>query len=183
MGRIIAATLLFGASLASAESTDFSQGWAAYERKDYATAIRYLVMAADEGDPRAARALADINERGLGTPKDTEQAFRWRRLADELGRGSQGAPVTGSDEDRDYWRHRALDAEKREWQAREEARKEQEAARKRTYRAPPSTSMYWGYGGHPGWYDPFWGPGWGYGPRWGHGGPGITFGFGQYYRW
>lgn len=59
---------LFLAGAVFAESPDYSEGWAAYQRQDYTTAIRYLVMAADAGDARAARALADIHERGLGTP-------------------------------------------------------------------------------------------------------------------
>lgn len=180
--RWLAASLLM-AGTALAESPDYSEGWAAYQRQDYATAIRYLVMAADAGDARAASALAEINERGLGTPVDREQAFRWRRLAEELSVGKTAAPRAEAD-DPDIWRKRALEAEKREWEAREALRK-QEEERKRAARPPyRSNELYWGYGS--GFYDPFWGPywgpRWGYGPGWGHG-PGITFGFTQRYRW
>jgi hypothetical protein len=169
---------------AAAQSPDFRQGWEAYQSKDYSTAIRFLVMAADEGDARAALALADIHERGLGTPRDPEQAARWRRLADQLG----GVQPSGDETDEQFWRRRALEAEKREWQHREEIRRLEADKRK----APPrevrrSQSLHWGYGyGYgPRFHDPFWGPGWGWGPAWGWGypGPGIHFGYSQGWIW
>jgi len=169
---------------AAAGSPDFRQGWEAYQQKDYATAIRFLVMAADGGDARAAQALADIHERGLGTPRDAGQAARWRQLADELG----GVKPADDESDEQFWRRRALEAEKREWQQREEIRRLEAGKRK----APPrdvrrSQSLYWGYGYGfgPRYYDPFWGPGWGWGPgwRWGYPGPGIHFGFSQGWSW
>jgi len=185
MRSIWALGALFLAGAVFAESPDYSEGWAAYQRQDYTTAIRYLVMAADAGDARAARALADIHERGLGTPVDREQAFRWRRLAEELSVGKTAA-TRAEVEDPDVWRKRALEAEKREWEAREALRKQDEARKRAEQRqAYRSNEFYWGYGS--GFYDPFWGPGywgprWGYGPGWGYG-SGITFGFTQRYRW
>jgi hypothetical protein len=168
------------------ESPDFRQGWEAYQRKDYATAIRFLVMAADEGDPRAARALADIHERGLGTPRDVEQAQRWRRMADELA----GPAPAGDEDDAEFWRRRAMEAEKREWQNREEIRRLETEKRK----PPPhdvrrSQSFHWGYGYGPRFHDPFrgpgwgWGPGFGWGPSWGYPGSGIHFGYSQGWYW
>lgn len=190
MRRTLLATLLLLSGAVCADSPDYREGWAAYQRQDYTTAIRYLVMAADAGDPRAATALADIHERGLGTPKDSEQAFRWRRLAEELGGTKVAARRTDDDGDAEIWRKRALEAEKRDWESREALRKKEEE-RKRAAQPPyRSNELYWGYGS--GYYDPFWGPGWGgwgpgwgYGPSWrhGYGGPGITFGFTQRYRW
>lgn len=167
------------------ESPDFRQGWDAYLRKDYGTAIRFLVMAADEGEARAARALADIHERGLGTPRDPEQAQRWRRLAGEL---SGEAPAGSDASEAEFWRQRALEAEKREWQGREEIRRLESEKRK----APPrdarrSQSFHWGYGVGPRFHDPFWGPYWGpgfgWGPYGGWPGSGIHFGFSQGWHW
>jgi uncharacterized protein len=62
----------------------YPEGLEAYERGDYARALRELVPAAD-ADPRAASLLADIHARGLGTPPDAQQALMWRRRAAELG--------------------------------------------------------------------------------------------------
>lgn len=189
MRHTLLATLLLFAGSAWSDSPDYREGWEAYQRQDYTTAIRYLVMAADAGDARAAAALADIHERGLGTPRDSEQAFRWRRLAEELGGTKAAVERSGDGADAEFWRKRALEAEKRDWDAREALRKEEEQRRRAERRAQRSNELYWGYGS--GYYDPFWGPGWGWGPSWGYGpgwrhgygGPGITFGFTQRYRW
>lgn len=168
---------------AQAESPDFRRGWDAYVQRDYVTALRYLVMAADGGDPRAAEALAEIHERGLGTPRDPEQAFRWRRKAEEL----RGA---GRDVDEaEYWRERALEAEKRQWQQREDARRQHDERRRRQSHPPAVHSqLYWGYGigGGPGFCGPYWDPRWGPGYYgWGpyRPGPHVTFGFSQWYAW
>lgn len=60
---------------------DVDAGLVALDRRDYATAIRTLLESTAGGDPRAAAALADIHERGLGVPRDDAQALRWRRIA------------------------------------------------------------------------------------------------------
>jgi len=187
--RLIATWLLLcAASAADAQSADYRQGWDAYLRKDYPTAMRLLVEAADAGDAQAATALAEIHERGLGTAKDPQQAAQWRRLAQDLGGGKTTSALDG-DDDPDYWKKRALDAEKRSWAAQEEMRKQEEA--RNSAPRPSSRSQFsWGYStGGPRYYDPFWGPAWGYGygPGWGHpwGHPhsGLNFGFSQGYRW
>lgn len=76
------ATLICAVSFAV--RADYERGAEALRRGDHAQALRMLVAAAD-GDARAAALLADMHERGLGTPRDAEQAFRWRRVAAELG--------------------------------------------------------------------------------------------------
>lgn len=189
MRRMLLALALLFAGPVFADSPDYRQGWDAYQRQDYATAIRYLVMAADAGDPRAALTLAEINERGLGTAKDPEQAFQWRRLAKELGGAKSAAQRADDGGDAEFWRKRALEAEKRDWESAEALRKKDKELQQAT-RAPYTyNQFYWGYG--TGYYDPFWGPAWGWGPGWGYGpgwgrgygGPGITFGFSQSHRW
>jgi hypothetical protein len=185
--RILAVSgVVWAAAAAAGESPDFRHGWDAYQRNDYTTAIRFLVMAAEEGDARAARALADIHERGLGTPRDSEQAQRWRRMAGEL----DGATPAGEETEAEFWRRRARESERREWQNREEIRRLESEKRK----PPPrdvrrSQSFHWGYGVGPRYYDPFWGPGWGWGPgfgwgpSWGYPGSGIRFGYSQGWTW
>lgn len=179
--------LLLAAAAANAQTPEYREGWNAYLRQDYATAMRLLVIAADAGDAQAAGALAEINERGLGTPKDPQQAAQWRRLAEELGGGKAPAPV--ADTDPDYWKKRALEAEKRDWADREALRKQEEARRYVPPTPVPQSQFSWGYSiGGPRYYDPFWGPGWygygpGWGPRWGHPHSHFGFGFSQGYRW
>ena len=189
--RRIATSLLLcaAAAAANAQTAEYRQGWDAYLRQDYPTAIRLLVIAADAGDADAATALADIHERGLGTAKDPQQAAQWRRLAQDQGGGKTSSALDG-DDDPDFWKKRALDAEKRDWAAREELRK-QEEARKSAPRPPSAASRFsWGYSiGGPRYYDPFWGPGLGYGygpgwgPRWGYPHSGFGFGFSQGFGW
>lgn len=80
--KLLAVTVLCLVSTGS--RADFDSGAEAVRRGDHAAALRFLVPAADR-DARAAALLADLHERGLGTPRDPEQAFRWRRLAAEQG--------------------------------------------------------------------------------------------------
>lgn len=172
---------LFLCGVAHAELPELARGWEAYERHDYATAIRYLVMAADAGDLRAAEALAEIHERGLGTPPDPEQAFRWRRLADELRASGRSAAAD------DDWHRRALEADRRQWKQREEARRSHEERQRQSRQPHGGSQFYWGYGiGGPGFYGPHWDPRWGLGYYGFHPyrpAPGITFGFSQWYVW
>lgn len=71
--------------LSAAPTTDLDAGLAARDRGDHATALRLLGAAARGTDPRAAVALADIHERGIGVPRDHVESLRWRRLAAERG--------------------------------------------------------------------------------------------------
>lgn len=183
---------------ATAWADDYEEGYDAYKRGDVNTAIRYLTMAASEGDARAAAALAEIHERGVGTRKDSEQATRWRMLANEL-RGSSGdsmSPTTGAppsvpapapvnapernaastaSEVRPDLAGEIVQAE-RDREAREQAARQ--TRRSYAYNTQRSFSFGYGYGspfgygyGSPfGYYDPFWGPNIGY-----------NFGFGP--RW
>lgn len=92
---------------------DFDAANTALQRRDFALAIRLLVEAADGGDSRAAATLADLHERGLGTPRDADQAIRWRRLAAEQGHAesalrlghafARGDGVARSDQEAKRW--------------------------------------------------------------------------------
>lgn len=71
--------------LRAAPSTDLGAGLTALDRGDHAAALRLLGAAAGGTDPRAAAALADIHERGLGVPRDHAESLRWRQMAAERG--------------------------------------------------------------------------------------------------
>ena len=97
----------------SSALADFDAASSALQRRDFPLAIRLLVQAADGGDSRAAATLADLHERGLGTPRDADQAVRWRRLAAEKGNAdsalrlghafARGDGVSRSDEEAKRW--------------------------------------------------------------------------------
>lgn len=71
--------------LHAAPQTDLDAGLSALGRGDHAAALRLLVPVARGADPRAAAALAEIHERGLGVPRDHAEALRWRVMAAERG--------------------------------------------------------------------------------------------------
>ena len=58
---------------------------AAYERQDYATALRLLKPLADQGNPAAQFNLGFMYANGRGVPKDDAQAVKWYRLAADQG--------------------------------------------------------------------------------------------------
>lgn len=79
--RMLLAAACFASALAQA---GYDEGANAYQRGDYARALRELVPAADV-DARAAGLLASMYERGLGATADARQALLWLRRAGELG--------------------------------------------------------------------------------------------------
>ncbi len=64
-------------------------GWdeaaAAYQRGDYATAVRELRPLAEQGNARAQRALGFMYDTGRGAPQDDARAVKWYRKAAEQG--------------------------------------------------------------------------------------------------
>jgi hypothetical protein len=169
---VASASALSLALVGEALAADLSEAEAAMRRGDATTGIRMLVEAASDGDARAAHALAEIHERGIGTPVDPDQAFRWRQLARELGYVAPPAPVAVPD--------RAPKAAPPAPGRNDERRREWRAEAPRAWSG-------WGWGGPFG-YDPFFGPAWGpaygygWGPGWG-GGPSIRFGYSQGWVW
>lgn len=71
--------------LHAAAPTDLETGLSSLDRGDHAAALRLLGPVARGADPRAAAALAEIHERGLGVPRDHAEALRWRLMAAERG--------------------------------------------------------------------------------------------------
>ena len=59
--------------------------YVAYDRADYATALKVWQAAADQGDKEAQTNLGEIYERGLGGTPDYEKAAMWYRKAADQG--------------------------------------------------------------------------------------------------
>ncbi|ANX03401.1 hypothetical protein PG2T_03795 [Immundisolibacter cernigliae] len=67
---------------ATATSED---GWAAYERGDYATALRVFRTLAERGDTNAQNSLGVMYNNGIGVTTNHAEAAKWYRLAAEQG--------------------------------------------------------------------------------------------------
>jgi len=74
-------TLVFTAALAG----DLEDGVAAYEQKDYATALAKFRSAAQQGVSEAQYNLALMFEDGKGVAQDYKEAVRWYQLAAKQG--------------------------------------------------------------------------------------------------
>ncbi len=64
---------------------DFEAGMEAYDRGDYATALKEWRPLAEQGDANAQFNLGSMYEYGEGVPQDDKEAARWFRLAAEQG--------------------------------------------------------------------------------------------------
>jgi TPR repeat protein len=83
---IIAIAVLFvGLSLGTPAYADFQKGWDAYDRKDYATALKEWEPLADQGDVFAQSSLGGMYRDGLGVIQDYKKAVKWYRLAADQG--------------------------------------------------------------------------------------------------
>ncbi len=63
----------------------FGEGIAAYERGDYATALKEFRPLAEQGDASAQFSVGTMYESGLGVPQDFAEAAKWYRKAAEQG--------------------------------------------------------------------------------------------------
>lgn len=77
--------LLLCAVFTSHALADFNDGVLAFRAKDYETAAALWKPLAEEGDPKAQTNLGLLYARGLGVPKDGEQALHWFEMAAEQG--------------------------------------------------------------------------------------------------
>jgi hypothetical protein len=80
---VVTVTLLV--ALALPARADFDHAAAAFEKGEYATAIRELKPLADKGDPRSQYAMGVMAENGFGMPRNPAQAAAWYRKAAEQG--------------------------------------------------------------------------------------------------
>ena len=85
--RSIVALALLAAlpgTLVAAEQT-FDEAVTAYQRGDYATAIREFRVLAEQGNAAAQLKLGLMYDNGRGVPRDYQEALKWHRLAAEQG--------------------------------------------------------------------------------------------------
>src|SRR2546430_1391330 len=81
----LAVVMVFLAWFAAPASADLDVGVAAYNRGDYATALRELKPLAEKGIAPAQFNLGVMYNFGEGVPQDDQEALRWYRLAAEQG--------------------------------------------------------------------------------------------------
>ncbi len=84
MKRIALAAVLL-VMLAGPAWAGFDEGVAAYERGDYATAIKEFRPLAEQGDALAQYGLGVMYEVGKGVPQDYAEAVKWFRKAAAQG--------------------------------------------------------------------------------------------------
>ena len=68
-----------------ANAGPFEDGWDAYQRSDYATALEFWRPLADQGDAEAQFNLGVMYESGQGVPQDDAEAVKWFQKAAEKG--------------------------------------------------------------------------------------------------
>jgi S1-C subfamily serine protease len=69
-------------------SRNFQKGYAAYKSRDYATAVKWYRLAAEQGYAPAQSSLGALYNNGWGVPKDYKTAMKWWKLAAEQGYAS-----------------------------------------------------------------------------------------------
>ncbi len=84
MKRIALAAILL-VMLVGPARAGFGEGIAAYERGDYATALKEFRPLAEQGDADAQFSVGIMYESGKGVPQDYAEAAKWYRKAAEQG--------------------------------------------------------------------------------------------------
>lgn len=85
MKQLAAAVVMLMALCAGAVAGPLEDGYAAWQRGDYATAMRFWRPLAEQGGAGAQYNLGLMYETGEGVPQDYVEAVRWYRLAAEQG--------------------------------------------------------------------------------------------------
>ena len=75
--RLLYLLILFASYLVSSARADFATGLSAYQKGDYATAIKEWRPLAEQGDAAAQFNLGLLYYDGLGVPQDYTQAADW----------------------------------------------------------------------------------------------------------
>ncbi len=83
--RILAGVVLSLMLTGGAVAGPFDEGVAAYQRGDYATAMRLWRPLAEQGLADAQNILGVMYGKGQGVPQDDAEAVKWYRLAAEQG--------------------------------------------------------------------------------------------------
>ena len=74
--------LLFLLGMNVAVGADFQKGADAYNKGDYATALKEWRPLAEQGHAGAENNLGWMYDKGQGVPQDHKEAAKWTRLAD-----------------------------------------------------------------------------------------------------
>ena len=80
----IIGALIFG-SIGALLTADFQAGFAAYQKGDYAAALREWTPLAEQGDAKAQYNLGVMYQQGQGVSQDYKTAVKWYALAAEQG--------------------------------------------------------------------------------------------------
>jgi uncharacterized protein len=83
--RFVLLVVLFSMSVLSLAYAGFDEGKAAYERDDYATALKEFKTAAERGNAEAQFLVGVMYANGEGVPQDYTEAAKWYRKAAEQG--------------------------------------------------------------------------------------------------
>ena len=83
---VLGISLLFG-SVGIGSAQDFHKGVDAYDKKDYATALKEWRPLAEQGITDAQYNLGQMYRKGQGVVQDYEEAVKWYRKAAEQGYG------------------------------------------------------------------------------------------------
>jgi len=83
--RILVSVVFAAMMTGGAVSGPSEEGWAAYQRGDYETALKLWRPLARQGNAFAQSNLGFMYDSGQGVPKDHSEAAKWYRLAAEQG--------------------------------------------------------------------------------------------------
>lgn len=83
--RILAGVVLTVMMTGGAAAGPLEDAWAAYERGDYAVALRLWLPLAAQGNAFAQTNLGFLYSSGRGVPQNLGEAARWYRLAADQG--------------------------------------------------------------------------------------------------
>ncbi len=71
--------------LTAPAKADFVEGWRAYQRGEYATALRHWNRLAEQGDPIAQYNVGVMYDEGTGVDRDAAKVIKWWRKAADQG--------------------------------------------------------------------------------------------------
>ena len=119
MWRFFLAVFLVVACATGATAGPLEEAKSAIQREDYALAARLFRPLAEQGDAKAQSALGEMYDKGMGVPKDTQEAVQWYRKAADQGFASaqhnlgvlyaEGRGVPQDDQEAVQWWRKAAD--------------------------------------------------------------------------
>jgi len=111
--------LFLSLSLMSIAYANFNDGWDAYNKGDYKSAVNEWRSSANQGDADAQNNLAQMYRKGEGVLKDDKEALKWyQKAADQGNAGAQhnlgvmyanGEGVLKDDKEAVKWYRKAAD--------------------------------------------------------------------------